>query len=222
MPSTALREISLLKQLSHKNILRIINVIHTETQLSLVLEYVEKDLRKVLNSQEKVDEQEVIRQLVEGVRYMHAQQVVHRDLKPQNLLLSGSGELKIADFGLARSFAIKMPTYSSEVVTLWYRAPELLMGCKSYGYAVDMWSVGCIISEILTKLPLFSGSDKQDQLSKVLAFTGMSREDKTAELRKIHRGGAEELIQVMAQCLCYEAHERISAAAALALLVNKH
>jgi serine/threonine protein kinase len=221
MPSTALREVSILKQLSHKNVLRIINVIHTESQLSLVLEYVDSDLRRALNSREEIDERDIIAQLVEGVKYIHSQQVVHRDLKPQNLLLSRSGQLKIADFGLARSLAIKMPAYSSEVVTLWYRAPELLMGCRNYEYSVDMWSVGCIVSEILTQAPLFPGTDKQDQLNKVLTFTGMAHGDRRCRLKKMHPRGGEEMVTLMSRTLLYEPQERITAAAACSLLSNK-
>jgi serine/threonine protein kinase len=116
-------------------------------------------------------------------------------------LLNRSRKLKIADFSVARSFAIKMPTYSSggggTVVTLWYRALELLMGCRNYEYSVEMWSVGCIVSEILTKASLFSGTNKQDQLNKVLVLTGMTHYDRRDRLKKMRLKVEEEVIALM-------------------------
>lgn len=95
--------------------------------------------------------------MIRGVEYCHARRVLHRDLKPQNLLIDESRNLKLADFGLARAFGIPLRAYTHEVVTLWYRAPEILMGSKHYSTAVDMWSIGCIFAEMVLKKPLFPG-----------------------------------------------------------------
>lgn len=96
--------------------------------------------------------------MIKGVEYCHSRRILHRDLKPQNLLIDESRKLKLADFGLARAFGIPLRCYTHEVVTLWYRAPEILMGSRHYSTAVDMWSIGCIFAEMVLKKPLFPGN----------------------------------------------------------------
>lgn len=111
--------------------------------------------------------QEFLRQLLEGIRICHVHQVIHRDLKPQNVLVSRDGRLQIADFGLARALAL--PTrkdLTQQVVTLWYRAPELLLGETRYSYAVDIWAAGVIMAELVLKRPLLPGDSEIDQLHK--------------------------------------------------------
>jgi len=98
--------------------------------------------------------------------------VLHRDLKPQNLLINMEGELKLADFGLARAFGIPVRSYTHEVVTLWYRAPDVLMGSKNYSTQVDIWSVGCIFAEMVNGRPLFPGISENDQLMKIFKLLG--------------------------------------------------
>ncbi|KAH9386763.1 negative regulator of the PHO system [Nematocida major] len=211
MPNTALREISIMKSLLHRNILSVLDVLHTEMELTIVLAYVETDLKKLLGGSVQIDRLSLIKQLVEGVAYLHSKQVVHRDLKPQNILVDAAGCLKIADFGLARSFEIKMPAYSSEVVTLWYRSPELLKGAKVYGYAVDIWSVGCIISEILTGSPLFPGTDKQDQLMKVSKYLGIQATNQMEYLLKKHASHDPALSGLVFECLKEAPEKRLTA-----------
>lgn len=101
-------------------------------------------------------------QLLSGTAKCHKHKVLHRDLKPQNLLINSSGILKLADFGLARAFGIPVKNFTHEVVTLWYRAPDILMGSKDYNTSVDMWSVGCIFAELVTKKALFPGKNEED------------------------------------------------------------
>ncbi|KAI5189087.1 hypothetical protein NECID01_0442 [Nematocida sp. AWRm77] len=221
MPNTALREISIMKKLTHKNILLFLDVIHTETQLTIVLEYIDTDLRKLLLSSAPVCELSLITQLVEGVAYLHQQKIVHRDLKPQNLLVDKAGCLKIADFGLARSFEIKMASYSSEVVTLWYRSPELLQGCKVYSYSIDMWSIGCIASEILTRAPLFTGSDKQDQIEKTSKYTNMHATAQMEFLLRHHKNADPYLVGLIFECLKHTPGDRITALDALEYLKKR-
>lgn len=111
-------------------------------------------------------------QLLQGIAYCHAHRVLHRDLKPQNLLIDSEGQIKLADFGLARAFGVPLRAYTHEVVTLWYRAPEILMGIKYYSMPLDIWSIGCIFAEMVTLRPLFSGDSEIDQLFRIFRTIG--------------------------------------------------
>ena len=182
IPSTAIREISILKELQHPNIVRLHDVIHTEKKLTLVFEFLDLDLKKFLDmatSAGEVLQPPVIKtllfQLLAGVSFCHDRRVLHRDLKPQNLLINQETlELKLADFGL-RAFGIPVRSYTHEVVTLWYRAPDVLMGSRKYSTPVDLWSVGCIFGEMSSGRPLFPGTSDHDQLSKIFKVLGTRR-----------------------------------------------
>jgi cell division cycle 2-like len=134
-----------------------------------------------LNSEIKT----LLTQLVSGVSYLHSNWILHRDLKTSNLLLSNRGQLKIADFGMARYFGDPPPKLTQLVVTLWYRAPELLLGAEKYGTAVDMWSVGCIFGELLTKEPLLQGKNEVDELSKIFELCGIPTEESWPGFRRL-------------------------------------
>jgi serine/threonine protein kinase len=115
--------------------------------------------------------------MLDGILFCHTHRIIHRDLKPQNLLVSKDGlMIKLADFGLARAFQVPLHTYTHEVVTLWYRAPEILLGDKHYSPAVDIWSVGCIFAEMATKQPLFPGDSEIDELYKIFRLLGTPNE----------------------------------------------
>ena len=176
IPSTAIREISLLKELQHPNIVRLCDVIHTERKLTLVFEYLDQDLKKLLDMCEggldSATTKSFLYQLLRGIAYCHAHRVLHRDLKPQNLLINREGSLKLADFGLARAFGIPVRSYTHEVVTLWYRAPDVLMGSRKYSTPVDIWSVGCIFAEMVNGRPLFPGDTDANQLQKIFRILG--------------------------------------------------
>ena len=118
-------------------------------------------------------------QLINGINFCHSRRIIHRDLKPQNLLIdkngikfSNTGDLKIADFGLARAFGIPIKTLTHEIQTLWYRAPEVLLGQNQYSLGVDIWAVGCIFAELIEKKPLFTGDSEIDQIFKIFQFHG--------------------------------------------------
>jgi len=175
IPSTAIREISILKELQDPNIVRLHDVVHTEKKLTLVFEYCDHDLKKFLDAKESLEIATIksfLYQLLRGIAFCHERRVLHRDLKPQNLLINKDGELKLADFGLARAFGIPVRSYTHEVVTLWYRAPDVLMGSRKYSTPVDIWSVGCIFGEMVTGRPLFPGSSEQDQLIRIFKLLG--------------------------------------------------
>ncbi|RMB90359.1 hypothetical protein DUI87_33245 [Hirundo rustica rustica] len=165
VPSTAIREISLLKELNHPNIVKLLDVIHTENKLYLVFEFLHQDLKKFMDSSSLSGIalpliKSYLFQLLQGLAFCHAHRVLHRDLKPQNLLINAEGSIKLADFGLARAFGVPVRTYTHEVVTLWYRAPEILLGCKYYSTAVDIWSLGCIFAEMVTHGALLPGDSE--------------------------------------------------------------
>lgn len=176
IPSTAIREISLLKELQHPNIVRLYDVVHTEKKLTLVFEFLDQDLKKYLdvcdNGLELPIMKSFLYQLLMGVAYCHHHRVLHRDLKPPNLLINREGQLKLADFGLARAFGIPVRSYTHEVVTLWYRAPDVLMGSRRYSTPVDLWSVGCIFAEMANGKPLIAGTSEADQLERIFRLLG--------------------------------------------------
>lgn len=175
VPSTAMREISLLKELSsHPNVVYLYDVIHQQNKLYLVFEFVDQDLKKCLEKtphrMEMLQIKSYLYQLLAGIAFCHANRVLHRDLKPQNLLIDQYGNLKLADFGLARAFGIPIRSYTHEVVTLWYRAPEILLGAKHYSTPVDSWSIGCIFVEMVNKQPLFPGDSEIDELFRIFRY----------------------------------------------------
>ncbi|XP_014785734.1 cyclin-dependent-like kinase 5 isoform X2 [Octopus bimaculoides] len=182
VPSSALREICLLKELKHKNIVRLHDVLHSEKKLTLVFEYCDQDLKKYFDSCNGEIDLDTVKsfmyQLLRGLAFCHSNNVLHRDLKPQNLLINKNGELKLADFGLARAFGIPVRCYSAEVVTLWYRPPDVLFGAKLYSTSIDMWSAGCIFAELANAgRPLFPGNDVDDQLKRIFKLLGTPIED---------------------------------------------
>ncbi|CAK9860032.1 unnamed protein product [Sphagnum jensenii] len=193
---TAIREIMLLRECIHENILKLINVHinHGDMSLYLAFDYAEHDLYEVIrHHREKLSfamnqytVKSLLWQILNGLNYLHSNWIIHRDLKPSNILVMGEGDeqgvVKIGDFGLARIFQapLKPLCDNGVVVTIWYRAPELLLGVKHYTTAVDMWAVGCIFAELLTLKPLFQGvEDKStpnpfqlDQLEKIFKVLG--------------------------------------------------
>ncbi|XP_074171229.1 cyclin-dependent kinase 5 isoform X1 [Rhinolophus sinicus] len=229
VPSSALREICLLKELKHKNIVRLHDVLHSDKKLTLVFEFCDQDLKKYFDSCNGDLDPEIVKsflfQLLKGLGFCHSRNVLHRDLKPQNLLINRvplrekwgdwggwsqvlsdggaglhtvetplscsshvhqNGELKLADFGLARAFGIPVRCYSAEVVTLWYRPPDVLFGAKLYSTSIDMWSAGCIFAELANAgRPLFPGNDVDDQLKRIFRLLGTPTEEQWPAMTKL-------------------------------------
>ena len=189
VPSTAIREISLLKELSHPNVIKLKDVVFEEGKLFLVFEYVEYDLKKFIDKHKKGLPPELIRsflyQILNAIIYCHSHRVIHRDLKPQNILIDKSGTLKLADFGLARAFGLPIKTLTHEVVTLWYRAPEILLGQKEYALPIDIWSVGCIFAEMAQRKALFPGDSEIGQIFQIFQVQGTPDETHWPGVTKI-------------------------------------
>lgn len=183
VPSTAVREISMLKELQHPNIVCLEDVLMQENKLYLVFEFLSMDLKKYLDSipnHQQMDRMLIksyMYQIVSGILFCHQRRVLHRDLKPQNLLIDSKGVIKIADFGLARAFGIPVRVYTHEVVTLWYRAPEILLGSNRYSTPVDVWSIGCMFAEMANRKPLFHGDSEIDQLFRIFRTLGTPTEE---------------------------------------------
>jgi len=180
VPSTAIREISLLQDLKHPNIVELIDIVNDTHKLYLVFECLHHDLKRSLDNRVTPFYGPMLAslslQILLGLHHCHRKNILHRDLKPQNILLTkDSKTIKLADFGLARAFNVQERSYTREVITLWYRAPELLLGEHRYSPAVDTWSAACIIAELATKRPLFSGQSEIDQLFKIFKLLGTPR-----------------------------------------------
>ncbi|KAI9175728.1 hypothetical protein H9P43_006092 [Blastocladiella emersonii ATCC 22665] len=177
-PIPSIREVTLLRQLKHRNVVHVKEVVVGDTldKTFMLMEFCDRDLASLLDRlPEPLGEAEIqclMRQLLEGMEYLHTHFVIHRDLKLANLLLTQQGVLKIADFGLARKFGLPPRPMTPKVVTLWYRAPELLLGERTYTVAVDNWSVGCIFGELALKKPLIPGKTEPEQLDHIFRLIG--------------------------------------------------
>ncbi|VDO57912.1 unnamed protein product [Haemonchus placei] len=181
-PITALREINmLLKAGKHENIVNVQEILigSNADKIYLAMEFVEHDMKNLMDTMHKRgkrfsfgEQKTLMRQLLSGLKHLHDNWILHRDLKTSNLLFSHKGILKIADFGLAREYGDPLRPYTAVVVTLWYRAPELLLGQKLYSTPIDLWSVGCIMGEFVLLKPLFPGNGELDEINKIFTELG--------------------------------------------------
>ncbi|EFC50050.1 cell division control protein 2 [Naegleria gruberi] len=194
VPSTSIREISLLKEMHHPNVVNLIEVIHGDDNLHLVFEFIELDLKKYMNEFKRIEGEKKKRipipmsmiksclyQTLKGIAFCHSARIIHRDLKPQNILVQKTKDndlmLKLADFGLARAFQLPCGKLTHEVVTLWYRAPEILLGSEKYSTPVDIWSIGCIFAELVNGTALFPADSEIDMLFKIFQNLGTPNEE---------------------------------------------
>ncbi|KAH9064057.1 Pkinase-domain-containing protein [Lactarius vividus] len=184
-PITALREINALMSCRHDNVVGIREVVvgETLTQVFIVMDFIEHDLKTLLTLMPSPFLQSEIKtlmlQLLSAVSHCHSNWILHRDLKTSNLLMNNRGTIKVADFGLARRYGdpVGVGGMTQLVVTLWYRAPEILLGVKTYSTAVDMWSVGCIFAELMLKEPLFQAKAEIELLSMIFKLLGSPTND---------------------------------------------
>lgn len=183
MDMSAIREVKVLQELRHPNVIRLVDCFSsgsTTPSLNLVLEFLDTDLERLIRDKSIVfapaDIKSWMAMLLRGLEYCHCHFFLHRDLKPNNLLISPTGELKIADFGMARELADPGVRMTSLVVTSWYRPLELFFGAKQYSPAIDMWSVGCIMGELLLRVPLFAGQSDIQQITLMCRLLGTPTE----------------------------------------------
>ncbi|GLT84662.1 hypothetical protein SLE2022_028790 [Rubroshorea leprosula] len=185
-----LREIKLLRHMDHENVISIKDIIRPPQRenfndVYIVYELMDTDLHQIIRSNQPLADDHCryfLYQVLRGLNYVHSANVLHRDLKPSNLLLNANCDLKIGDFGLARTTS-ETDFMTEYVVTRWYRAPELLLNCSEYTAAIDIWSVGCILGEIMTRQPLFPGRDYVHQLRLITELIGSPDDSSLGFLR---------------------------------------
>lgn len=178
---TALREIKLLHELHHPNVIGLLDVFGHKSNVSLVFDFMDTDLEIIIKDPKIVltpgNVKAYMIQTLQGLEYLHLNWILHRDLKPNNLLVNSQGILKIGDFGLAKFFGSPSRVNTNQVVTRWYRSPELLFGARQYATGVDIWAVGCILAELLLRVPFLPGESDLDQLTKIFQALGTPNEE---------------------------------------------
>jgi mitogen-activated protein kinase 15 len=238
------REVIFLQELAgHENIIRLQNVIRAENDrdIYLVFDFMDTDLHAVIraNILEDIHKQYIIYQVLKCLKYMHSCNLLHRDLKPSNLLLNSECHMKVADFGLARSLDTRdpdqVPLLTDYVATRWYRAPEILLGSNKYTKGVDMWSLGCILAELLLGKPVFPGTSTLNQLDRVMELTGRPTPDdieaiqsplamtmleslpptKSKRLRDMFPTASDDALDLLKNLMHFNPNKRLSAEQAL-------
>lgn len=232
------RELKLLKHMRHENVIGLLNVFYPQndtTQIYLVTHLMGADLNNIIRTQKLSDDhvQFLVYQILRGLKYIHSAGIIHRDLKPSNIAVNEDCELKILDFGLARPAETEMTGY---VATRWYRAPEIMLNWMHYNQTVDIWSVGCIMAELLTGKTLFPGSDHIHQLNLIMEILGTPNDDfmkkitsesarnyikslppmHRKDLRQVFTGANPQAIELLALMLELDSEKRITAEQALA------
>lgn len=178
---TAIREIKFLRDLKHPNVIGLLDVFGYKSNVSLVFDFMDTDLEIVIKDSQIVlipaHVKAYMIMTLQGLDYLHSNWILHRDLKPNNLLINSKGVLKIGDFGLAKNYGSPNKVYSHQVVTRWYRAPELIFGAKIYSTGIDIWAVGCILAELLLRVPFLPGETDLDQLNQIFKVLGSPSEE---------------------------------------------
>ena len=180
----------ILKHLRHENVVQLYEIIQDVDKIVLIFEYADMDLKIYVDKEKGIKDLKLIQQftlqILNGLYYCNINRIIHRDLKPQNLLLITSEmKLKLCDFGLSRMFSLPMGKMTHEIITLWYRPPEVLLGIENYTTKVDSWSIGCIMAEMITGKPLFPGDSEIGQLFKIFQIMGTPNEESWPGITKL-------------------------------------
>lgn len=233
---TALREIKLLQELHHDNIIGLLDIFGHKSNISLIFDFMDTDLEVIILDQSIIlkpsDIKAYMMMTLQGLEYLHLHWILHRDLKPNNLLINSQGVLKITDFGLAKMFGSPTRPLTHQVVTRWYRSPELLFGARLYGTGIDIWAVGCIGAELMLRKPFLAGDTDLSQLTKIFEVVGSPSETnwpgvtklpdyiKYSEmvpipLSEIFTAAGDDFIAFISQCLVLDPTKRCTASQAL-------
>ncbi|GAA5914462.1 hypothetical protein JCM6882_003026 [Rhodosporidiobolus microsporus] len=229
---SAIREVKFLRELRHPNVIELLDVFSSKQNLNLVLEFLTTDLEAVIRDKALVFQQGDIKSwmlmTMKGLDFCHRNWVLHRDMKPNNLLIAADGTLKLADFGLAREYADEGAKMTCQVVTRWYRSPELLLGCRSYSTGVDQWAAGCIFAELMLRVPFMAAESDMEQLNMIFSAMGtpdegvwpgfsklangasFEKKPKT-DLRMLFSAASSEALDLMEKLLAYDPRKRITA-----------
>ena len=185
IPSNAIREFSLLRELNHPNIIKIEDIWYHRPRLLLYMEYMECDLQKYIEDNIPLplsSIQHIIKNILEGVKAIHCSRTIHRDLKPANIFLNSELDIKIGDFSISRTYGVSSRPMTDEITTLYYRAPEVLIGMKNYSIQIDMWSWGCIFAELFLGYPLFTVDNESELILKIFKTLGTPDDDSWSEI----------------------------------------
>ncbi|KAK4049128.1 TFIIH complex serine/threonine-protein kinase subunit kin28 [Microbotryomycetes sp. JL201] len=233
---SAIREVKFLQELRHPNVIELLDVFSNKSNLNLVLEFLDTDLEAVIKDNSLVfqgaDIKSWMLMTMKGLEFCHRNWILHRDMKPNNLLIAPDGTLKIADFGLAREYADENAKMTCQVVTRWYRPPELLMGARSYSTGVDNWAAGCIFAELMLRVPYMAGESDFEQLNVIFSalgsptdadWPGMRKLPEFVEfekkpkqdLRMLFSAASADAIDLLQKLLTYDPRKRITARQAL-------
>ncbi|RKP14223.1 Pkinase-domain-containing protein [Piptocephalis cylindrospora] len=233
---STVREIKALQELKHPNVLRLIEIYTTGAALNLVLEYLEADLEVLIKDRSLVfspaDVKSWLGMALRGLEHCHRNWVLHRDIKPNNLLLGSDGQLKLADFGLARFWGDYSQSMTPQVITRWYRPPELLMGAKTYSSGVDLWALGCVFAELMLRAPYLPGDSEMDQLDVIFRALGTPTDEEWPGMRNLpdylsrkplprpllrgtFQAASPAALDVLSSMLRFDPNKRISARDAL-------
>ncbi|GAA5990243.1 hypothetical protein JCM11641_001796 [Rhodosporidiobolus odoratus] len=233
---SAIREVKFLRELRHNNVIELLDVFSSKSNLNLVLEFLTTDLEAVIRDKALIFQQADIKSwmlmTLKGLDFCHRNWILHRDMKPNNLLIAADGTLKVADFGLAREYADEGAKMTCQVVTRWYRCPELLLGARSYSTGVDQWAAGCILAELMLRVPFMAAESDIEQLNVIFSALGTPDEGLWPGLSKLSNGAvwekkprsdlkmlfsaaSPEAVDLLEKLLMYDPRRRITAKASL-------
>jgi serine/threonine protein kinase len=222
-----LRELLILMNFKHKNLISLDSVFVHKSSVVFEMEYCVTSLNNIIKTISKpfhsAQIKKIIKSIAEGLQYLHENDIMHRDIKPANILITDMGVVKIGDFGSSRIYSAEganSQVMTAQVGTKWYKAPELILGKKDYGPSVDIWSLGCLMAEILLLEPLFPGSTDFEMLNYIFSFFGCSEDDNSlfenktqnifSDMQKYDEGTVIEKLYVTFDCADNEAINLLS------------